>query len=253
MNSTVEIMDIPIVNMEWNKFVDICKERLFKKEKTVIYTPNPEVVMLAEKDKKFKDALLRADYCTPDGIGLIYAAKIRKKPLKGRITGFNLSIELLKIAQENNYSVYLLGAKKGYCEMAKENLVKKYHGLNIVGYHHGYFKGLHTGYKNHDEEKKVIQDIKMKKPDIIFVGFGAPKQELWIDTYHKELPATLFIGNGGTIDILSGNVKNTPEFIRKMGFEWLYRLCKNPERIKRQMVLPKFLIRMLFSRKTLVK
>ncbi len=133
-------------------------------------------------------------------------------------------------------------------EKAGRNIEEKYPNINIVGYHHGYFKGSHIGEKEHPEELAIIDEIVKKKPDIIFVGLGFPKQEIWIEENKDKLPSKVVIGNGGTMDILSGNTNRAPEIFQRLGLEWFYRLIKEPSRIKRQLVLPKFMLQVLFCK-----
>lgn len=217
-------------------------------ELKAIYTPNTEIVMGAKDDDRLRELINKGDLITADGIGLIYASRIKKKPLKERVTGYYLSLKLLDIANENNYSLYLLGCEDGVAKVAAENIKNTYPNIRIAGYHHGYFKGSHNGHKNHEEEIKIIDDINSSNPDIIFVGLGFPKQEIWIDTNKKNIKGKIIIGNGGVMNILSGNVKSVPKIFEKLGLEWFYRLIREPSRIKRQIVLPKFMLKVLFSK-----
>lgn len=253
MRNYIEIMGVKIDNTTLEESTNKIKEFLEGKETRVIYTPNTEIVMAARKDKEFKELLNKGDLVIPDGIGLIHASKIKKKPLTERVTGVDLSMKILEIANEKGYSIFLIGGKPGVASMACENIKKEYPNINVVGNHHGYFKGFHTGYKVHEEEKNIIKAINEAKPDIVFVGFGAPKQEKWINENKEKLNCKLIIGNGGTIDIIAGTVKKAPEIFRKSGLEWLYRLIKDPRRIKRQMVLPLFVLIVLFSKEEIVK
>ncbi len=95
---------------------------------------------------------------------------------------------------------------------------------------------------------ELIDEINSVKPDIIFVGLGFPRQEIWIDANRDKLNGKVIIGNGGVMDILSGNAKRAPEIYQKLGLEWLYRLIKEPSRIKRQIALPKFMLHVLFNK-----
>ncbi len=244
----VEILGVKVNNISVDEGIEKVKGYLKGDELKSIYTPNPEIIMGAKEKPDFKDLINRGDLVTADGIGLIYACKIKKRPLKGRVTGLDLSYELLKLANENSYSLYLLGGKEGVSQKAAENIKKDYPNIRIGGFHHGYFKGSHLGLKDQEEENEIIKEINMAKPDIIFVGLGFPKQELWIDTNKARINGKVIIGNGGVMDVLSGNVKKAPDFIRKIGFEWLYRLIKEPSRIKRQLILPKFMINIIFNR-----
>lgn len=245
---SIEIFGVRIDNITFEEATKKVKGYLKGNDLRVIYTPNPEIVMGAKDDSRLRELINSGDLITADGIGLIYASRIKKRPLKERVTGYHLSMKLLEIANENNYSLYLLGGKEGVAKAAAENIKVTYPNIEIAGYHHGYFKGSHTGNENHEDEISIIDDINSKDPDIIFLGLGFPKQENWINANKNKIKGKVIIGNGGVMDILSGNVKDTPEIYRKAGLEWLYRLMKEPSRIKRQMILPKFMIKVIFSK-----
>ncbi|CCQ96819.1 UDP-N-acetyl-D-mannosamine transferase [[Clostridium] ultunense Esp] len=244
----VSIFGVKINNITLDEATEIVEKFLGEDRLRTIYTPNTEIVMAAKDDENLKKIINESDLVIPDGIGLIYGSRIGKKPLKERVTGVDLSIKLLEIANKKGYRLYLLGGKDGVAKRAGENILKEYPNINIVGYHHGYFKGSHIGYKDHEEELNLIDNINGAKPDIIFVGLGFPKQEIWIAENKNRLNGRVIIGNGGTMDILSGDSKRAPEIFQRLGLEWLYRLIKEPSRIKRQIVLPKFIFNVLFSK-----
>lgn len=246
--SSIKIFGVKIHNTTLTETTELVKNYLLGNSLKVIYTPNTEIVMAAKDDNNLKNLINSGDLVIPDGIGLIYASRIKKKPLKERVTGFDTSIKLLDIANENGYSLYLLGGKDGVAKIAAENIRDKYPNINIAGFHHGFFKGSHLGLKDMEEEKRIIEEINNLNPDIIFVGLGFPKQEIWIDANKDKIKGKVIIGNGGVIDILSGNAKRAPEIYQKLGLEWFYRLIKNPSRIKRQTALPKFMIKVLLSK-----
>lgn len=247
----VNICGVNIDNVTMEETINIVEGYLKEDIPRRIYTPNTEIVMEAKDKEELKNILNQGDLIIPDGIGLIYGSKIRKKPLKERVTGFDISIEMLKIADKNSYSLYLLGGKEGVAKDAAKNIKEKYPNIRIVGYHNGYFKGSHVGIKDSEEEKEIINEIKDGKTDILFVGLGFPKQEAWINQYIDELNVKVAIGNGGTMDILSGNAERAPEIYQKLGLEWLYRLIKEPSRIKRQILLPKFIFYVLFNKNSI--
>jgi len=212
-----------------------------------IYTPNTEIIMAAKDNERMKDLLNKADLLVPDGIGLVYASRMRNKPLKERVTGFDLSLVLLDMANQFGYNIYLLGGKEGVAKKAADNIKKRYKNLNIAGYHHGYFSGSHTGV-NSQEEKKIIDEINGNKAHIIFVGLGFPRQELWIDKNKDRLRGKIIIGNGGVIDVLAGETKRAPVIFQKLYLEWFYRLIQEPARIKRQLAIPRFIFHILFNK-----
>lgn len=242
------IFGVEIDNINFEEAIEEIKSYLRGETLKVIYTPNTEIVMSAKDDENLKMLINSGDMITADGIGLIYAGKIKGKPLKQRVTGYDLSMGILDIANIEGYSLYLLGSKPGVAEIAAENIKNKYNNIDLVGNHNGYFKGSHNGNPNHPEELELIQDINEKKPDIIFVGLGFPGQENWIYNNKNKICGKLIIGNGGVIDILAGNSKRAPEIFIKLNLEWFYRLIKEPSRIKRQMAIPKFIFTVIFSK-----
>ena len=212
------------------------------KQKMIIAI-NPEKVLKAKKDDELKKMLNSADYAIPDGIGIIYASKIKHGNIKSRITGIDCMEMLCKLAQEKNYKIFMYGAKKEVIKEAKNNLEKKYKGIKIVGTIDGYEK----------DNDKIVEKINKCRPNIIFVALGSPKQENWIKENMKKLNCNIFQGVGGSFDVFSGNIKRAPEWMQKCGLEWLYRLIKEPKRIFRQLNLIKFMFLVIFSRKKDVK
>lgn len=249
----ISIMGVRVDNKSMDEMLSIVVDKINKNQQYVIYTPNTEIIMMCQDDKEFLEYMNKSDANVPDGIGLVYASKIKNKPLKGKLAGFDLSIKLLELAQEKKLKLYIVGGKPGVADKAIENIKTKYPNIEIVGSHHGYFKGAHLGLKAHEEELIVIDEINKSKPHILFVGFGAKKQEQWIEANRQNVKANIIIGNGGTIDVLSGAVKRAPDIYVKLGLEWLYRLMKEPQRIKRQLAIPVFIARVFLGGKDIVK
>ena len=249
----LSIMGVRINNITMNEVMDIIKTKISNNKQYTIYTPNTEFVMMCQKDDEFMELMNNSDINIPDGIGLIYASKIKKHPLKEKVAGFDLSVNLLKLANENSLKLFVVGGKPGVAEKAMENVHEKYPNIDIVGIQHGYFKGTHLGKNGHEEELKVLENINKAEPHILFVGFGAKKQEQWIEYNKDKINAKIIIGNGGTLDGLAGNVKRAPEIFIKLGLEWFYRLMKEPKRITRQILLPIFMFKILFGNKNIVK
>lgn len=198
-----------------------------------IVTLNAEILYKAQDDPRLMDIINRAALVTPDGSGIVLAARELCGREIERVTGIDLMQELCRRAPSCGWSVYLLGAAPGVAEAAAHNLQEQY-GVNVCGWHDGYFKP--------DGLAWVLGEINGKKPDILFVGLGAPKQEFWIDDNRDRLRVPLVIGVGGCFDVLSGNLKRAPLVFQRLGIEWLWRLIKEPWRIKRMMALPKFVL-----------
>jgi N-acetylglucosaminyldiphosphoundecaprenol N-acetyl-beta-D-mannosaminyltransferase len=249
----LSIMGVRINNISMGEALKSAEETIKKDEKLIIYTPNTEIIMMCQKDEDFLNIINKSDINVPDGVGLIYAGKIKNHPLKEKVAGYDLSMNLLKMAHEKGLRLYVVGGRPGVADAAMKNVQSNYPGIKIVGARHGYFKGAHLGQGGHEEERELIEDINKNKPHILFVGFGAKKQEQWIE-YNKDLiEANVIIGNGGTLDGLAGLVKRAPDIFIKLGLEWFYRLIKEPKRIKRQIVLPLFMIKVIFENNNLVR
>lgn len=236
----IKIYGINIHNISLDEATKKAEEYLEGDTLKTICTPNTEILMAAKNNPRLKNIINEADLIIPDGIGLIYASRIKKKPLKERVTGFDLSIKLLEIGDQKGYSIYLLGGKDGVAKAAGKNIKMKYPNLKLAGSHNGYF--------SLEEEVRIIDEINTKNPDIIFVGLGFPKQDIWINKNKDRINARLIIGNGGVLDILAGNAKRAPKIFQDLGLEWFYRLIQNPSRIKRQLVLPKFILEIIFKK-----
>ncbi len=214
---------------------------LLKEDKTsFIVTPNPEMLTDASNNRDLYLALNSADLSIADGIGVIYAAKILNVPLKERVTGIGLMHDILEFLGKTERTYFLFGAKPNVAVKASENIDKTYEGIKCVGVRDGYF--------DEKEEFKIIDEINEAKPDVLFVGLGSPKQELWVYENLKMLNASVCICIGGAIDVYSGIIKRAPKWISKIGFEWLYRAIKEPKRFKRLLKIPSFLIKVVKSK-----
>ena len=197
-----------------------------------VVTPNPEIVMTAQKDPAFQKVLSGADLVLPDGIGVIKAAAILGRPLKERVPGIDVAAALMGRMAGSGTRLFLLGAKPGVAEAAAEKLRSAYPGLQICGTHDGYFQ----------DDAPVVEAIRAARAEVVFVCLGAPKQEFWMARNGPETGAKLMLGLGGVLDVFAGAVERAPERWQRMGLEWLYRLIREPSRIGRMARLPLFLV-----------
>lgn len=231
------LAELSFYRNSYQELLEELQERMIREQKTFLVTANPAIVMQGEKDVTYKKMLLQADYMTPDGIGVVQACKWLGIPVTERIAGFDLMISLLEVADENGWKIYLLGATPKVVSLAKANIAKKYQGATVVGYHHGYF----------EDDESIIEEIQTTEPDLIFVGMGCPKQERWIYEHLEGFRKGLFIGVGGSIDVLSGLDMRAPESWIKCNLEWLYRIIRKPSRVKVIKDLVRFIIGVLLE------
>ena len=197
-----------------------------------VVTPNPEFILASEKDPEFRRILNEADLVLPDGIGVVYSAKILGTPLKERVPGIDFAADMLAQLNEIGGRLFLLGAKPGVAEEAGSRICAQYPNLVLCGTHDGYF----------DNEAPVVRAVSQAAPDLLFVCLGAPKQEKWMAKNGTATGARLLCGLGGSLDVFAGVVERAPKFWTDHGLEWFYRLCKEPRRIGRMMKLPLFLV-----------
>lgn len=238
----VEILSIPFIDSNMDEFMNgMIYPRLMNQEKTFVVTANPEIVEYANEHQDYKDIILSADYITPDGIGIIMASKWLNQPLQERITGFDLMNELFRVADEKALKVYLLGAEEQVIESAALKAKELYPGLELVGYNHGYID---------IKDDSLAKSIAELEPDIILTALGFPRQEKWVSRHYPLFKKGIFMGVGGSFDVLAGKVNRAPVFWQKMRLEWLYRLIQQPSRWKRMLALPRFVFKVRRLRKT---
>ncbi len=212
----VRLFDLPITIAEKQELLWLLTERISSGKKTFVVTANASIVVKAVEDEFYKKAVEKANLIFPDGIGVVWAIKKIHKKQSQRITGIDTMIELCKIAEQRNWRVFLLGARPEVVAKAAENLNKQFNGI-VRGYYHGYFMN--------DEP---IEIINKSKADLVFVGMGVPKQELWISENLSKIGAVFAMGVGGSFDVISGFKKRAPRFIQKIHLEWLYRFLQSP-------------------------
>lgn len=230
-------LGVDVCSVDMESVIDEVDNIIIRKKPSFVVAINPEKIMKAEKDSKLTELLNNAAIQIPDGVGVIIASKLKGGKIRKRVTGIDLMQSICKNASKKGYKVFLLGAKPGVGDRAAEILMERYKGLKICGVRNGYFK----------DDEEIINSIKEAHPDILFVAMGSPKQEYWIVKNMDSLGVPLLMGIGGSLDVICGNIKRAPQWMCSMGLEWLYRLLKEPTRIKRMMALPVFLIRVIFK------
>lgn len=197
-----------------------------------VITLNAEMVYLAQSDERLKYIINSAQLVTPDGIGVVWGARYSGFSIEERVAGIDLLHRVCSLCASRGYSMYLLGAAPGIAHQAGVNLKKLYTGLKICGSRDGYFQ--------EEESGLIIEEIRKASPHVLMVALGAPKQEYWIHQHKEQLSVPVSIGVGGSFDVIAGVKKRAPGLFIKLNLEWLYRLLQEPGRIKRQMVLPRF-------------
>jgi N-acetylglucosaminyldiphosphoundecaprenol N-acetyl-beta-D-mannosaminyltransferase len=233
------ILGVDVSTDNYDALTSKLLKKIDNREKAFIVAINPEKIIKAQEDAALMKLLNSADFQIPDGIGVILASKFKGGQIRERVTGIDMMLKLCEAAAKHQKKIFLYGGKPGRADEAKVKLEEMYPGIKIAGTLHGYEK----------DQQVVRNAINLSSADIIFVAMGSPAQENWIIANKDSLHPSVYQGVGGSFDVISGRIDRAPESFQKLGLEWLYRLIKEPWRIKRQVVLPLFLIRAITSKK----
>lgn len=218
-----------------------CIVRLIEKgDGGAVFTPNVDHVVLAETDARLRAAYARASLSLADGRPLLWAARLIGKNLPERVAGSDLVLPLLRLASELRWRVYFLGGAPGNAAIAREKVCEQLPQLRVVGVDAPAVQpGLAV-----QQYGEVLVRIRAVRPDLLLVGLGAPKQEIWIDTVRDSLRPAVLMGVGASLDFLAGAVPRAPRWMSDVGFEWLFRLYNEPVRLWKRYLLrdPRFLV-----------
>lgn len=208
----------------FDNFCELLKDKINSNKKTFIVTANPETFMMSEKDSEIRDMLLDKNVTlVPDGIGVVKAAKMLNINVYERIAGVDIAKFLLEYANEKGLKVYLFGSKQEVIDRMQQIIEKEYCNIKLVGATNGYV----------NDKDKEFENIRKLNPDIVMVALGIPVQEKLIYNHLNDFKKGIFIGVGGSFDVLSGTKKRAPKLFIKLNLEWLYRIICEPKRLKR--------------------
>jgi N-acetylglucosaminyldiphosphoundecaprenol N-acetyl-beta-D-mannosaminyltransferase len=228
-----KFLGVDVCNQTYEQITSSLFQDIDQKKKSFVVAINPEKIMKAQEDTELKTLLNKANYQIPDGIGVLLASRLKGGSIRERVTGIDMMMTLCKEAAIRGKRIFLYGAKPGIADEAKVELEKLYPSIQIVGVINGYEK----------DQNLIRQAINEAQADILFIALGSPTQEYWIVENMNQLHPCVYQGVGGSFDVLSGRIKRAPAIFQKFGLEWLYRLLKEPWRFRRQLILPKFLMK----------
>lgn len=241
MNTKVEILGVGFDSLSREELKIQLNSMLTRGEQGYIVTPNPEILMCAEKDAEYRGIINHAALCIADGVGVIWASKILRAPIRERIPGVEMGEEILAMCAREGRGVFFLGGKQGVAEAAAEKMKAKYPGLVISGTHHGYF--------DNSENDRIVEHINNSRAQVLFVCMGFPYQEKWIaDNLRLLSQVKLAFALGGSLDVYSGNVKRAPRLLCRVGLEWLWRAFSSTDHFVRVLKLPSFILRVFRAR-----
>lgn len=223
----IELLGLPLNAVNMDQAVAWVVARLNGPEPAQVVTLNPEIVVRSRRDPELRRALLEAELVTPDGIGILWAARrLLGLQLAERVTGIDLSLRLFE-ELGSGLNVFLLGGRPGVAERAASAVEKL--GVRVAGVHHGYFT----------EEAGVLQAVAQSKANLLLAGMGE-RQETFLWRHKARLGVPVMIGVGGTLDVLAGEARRSPAWSRRLGLEWLLRVGLDPKRWPRAWRLVRF-------------
>lgn len=241
-SKSIKILDIEIFSGKQLETIERIKNYLrISNEQRLFHvvTADSLAIFRANKDVRFRTIIDTASLVVPDGAGLLWAADFLGSPLKERIPGVKLVQDLCVVAAKEEWKVFFIGGRPGVAKAAADKIKNVSPNILISGIEHGYFN------QNSEDEEKIIQTIVKNQPDILFVALGVPRQEEFIIKLKPFLKNSVVIGVGGSFDVISGAIPRAPEFMQKVGLEWLFRLYKEPFRFMRILQIPQFVLLVL--------
>lgn len=237
----VEILGVNVNSLTMAQAVEAVQQFIAEKKVALVATANAEMLMRSTQDEELKDILNQADLVVPDGAGTVWAAGHLGEPMPERVAGFDLAQELMREAPARGDRIYFFGSAPGVADKAKAKAEELYPGIQVVGTRNGFFTEA--------DEPEIIAEIKAARPDILLAALGVPKQEKWLKKHMQELQVPVSIGVGGTLDVMAGVMERAPLWMQKAKLEWLFRGLKQPSRAGRLLALPKFVLKVVASKK----
>jgi N-acetylglucosaminyldiphosphoundecaprenol N-acetyl-beta-D-mannosaminyltransferase len=241
VRNRIAVLNVMIDVVTMKEAVATVKQFMLQKKPHLIVTPNAEMIMMANKDKQLAHIINSADLVVPDGAGVVWAARYQGNIMPERVAGYDLVQHLLREAVSEKYRIYMFGGAPGVAERARKIAEERFPGVQIVGTRNGFF--------NEQEETGILNAIKICQPDILLVALGVPRQEKWLDEYKEELKVPVAIGVGGSFDVMAGIVQRAPLWMQRGNLEWLFRLLSEPKRAIRMLALPRFVIKVMTTKK----
>jgi N-acetylglucosaminyldiphosphoundecaprenol N-acetyl-beta-D-mannosaminyltransferase len=231
------VLGCPISKLSLADFVASAERFIGSGEPHYIAVVNVAKVVKMRSDRDLEKTIQSAHLIGADGVPLVWASRLLGNPLPGRVNGTDLMYRLLERANEKGYRIFFFGAEEEILRKVLERVRTEYPGVKIAGFHNGYF--------NPTDESTIVSKIRTAQADILFIGFGTPKKELWVKRYLKAMGVPVVHGVGGSFDVLAGAIPRAPLWMQRNGLEWLFRLLREPRRMWRRYLVTNMLFIML--------
>lgn len=222
-NERINILNTTIDVLTMKETIDLVEKYITTKTPLHLMGVNADKINEVNANKLMSEIVNKCGVINADGASVVLASKYLKKPLPERVAGIDLMMNLVELADQKSYKIFLLGAKEEVVKKTKEKLIQKYSKLNIVGIRNGYFKEA--------DWEMVSEQIEKTNPDLVFVGITSPIKEYLIEYLQNKGHKEVFMGVGGSFDVISGNIPRAPLWMQKMNLEWLFRMLQEPKRL----------------------
>lgn len=232
MANQIDLLNVRVDRVDFAAAMEHVRQAIQLRRPRQIVTVNVDFVKLAKADSAYRRLINTADLSVADGMPLLWAARLIGAPLPERITGTDLVLGCAQMAAEEGHRLFLLGAGPGVAEQAAEELQRRFPGLTVCGTYAPPF-----GPWAEDEDRRIVDGVQAARPDVLFVAFGAPRQDVWIREHMAELNVPVSIGIGGTLNFLAGKIRRAPQWMQDLGLEWLYRVVQEPGRLWKRYLL----------------
>lgn len=229
----IDLLGVPIDRISMDSVISEIRGFISRGESRMIITADASAVVIAHDDADFMKIINEADIVTPDGTGILLASRILKLGIEQKVSGVDLARRLCELSGKEGFSIYFWGAAPGIVDEAVSNMKQAYPDINIAGSRHGFFKKY--------EEEAIVNEIASSGTNVLFVAMGIPLQEKIIKRNLAKTGVNVAIGVGGTLDVFSGRIERAPIWMQNNGLEWLHRLWKNPKKISKVALLPRFM------------
>lgn len=244
---TVELFNITFSKVTLRDVFGQLDQRIAAAEPGFIVTPNVNHICMCHRDSQFREAYRKAFLALPDGVPVMWASRLFQKPLPEKLSGSDMVPILSEYAAAKGYSVYFLGGTPGTADQTASILKDAHPALNVAGCYCPPY-----GFENDPvENQRVLDLLRAAQPQICFVAFGSPKQELWLGRYFEETGVPVSIGVGASFDFISGRIRRAPVWIQHAGGEWLWRLAMEPRRLWRRYLVHDMVFVKIFLREVL--
>jgi N-acetylglucosaminyldiphosphoundecaprenol N-acetyl-beta-D-mannosaminyltransferase len=235
--SSVSILGVRVDDVTYEEALAHVERCVADGDPHQIATVNVEFIMAARRNPVFRQVLAQASLCVPDSVGVVWAARRQGHSLRQRVAGVDLVERIAARGAERGWRIYFLGAAPGVAEQAAAVLSARYPGFKVAG--------CYAGSPRPEQEDEIVGWVRAARPDVLLVAYGAPRQDLWIARNQARIGVPVALGVGGSFDFIAGVAQRAPRWMRRAGLEWLHRLLRQPWRLRRQLVIPHFMLLVL--------